>query len=64
MRIGDIKVVNEIIDLRYQLTRTQLILDTLLKEKKVNISKIQLKQIDAIAVEDLGDRYPNMLKGK
>jgi hypothetical protein len=62
IRIGDIDVANEIVEIHYQLVRTQLILDYLISRnqglQKPNQSDIS--SIDANALEMIQKRFPTM----
>ena len=62
IKIGDVDIVKEIVDLNYQLLRTQLILEHILNNN-ANLNKLDstsMKAIDDKAIETLQKKYPNM----
>jgi len=62
IKIGDVDIVKEIVDLNYQLLRTQLILEHILNNN-ANLNKpdsTSMKAIDDKAIETLQKKYPNM----
>jgi hypothetical protein len=62
IKIGDIDIANEVIELHYQLIRTQLLLEELLKNNP-NITaptKDKALQIDNQAITLLQNKFPNM----
>ncbi len=67
MKIGDIEVVKEIIELRHQVIRTQMILEVILNK---NFNKIDLptqdemKNIEDIALKQLISKYPKNVSKK
>lgn len=62
IKIGDIEIANEILDLNYQVLRTQMILDEIIKSNpNMNRPTTEvLKQIDSKAIELLQKKYPTM----
>jgi hypothetical protein len=47
--------------LRYQLTRTQLIIDKIFsKNKTIGLTKDELEKIENDTIKSLQERYPNM----
>ena len=63
MKLGDIDVANEIIDLRYQLIRTQMMLDHVLANNSlggVGLDQATVDRIDNEAITTLQAKYPNM----
>jgi hypothetical protein len=61
MRIGDIDVANEIIDLHYQLRRTTLILDKLLAANPgISLGYFEVSQIDNQALQYVQQKFPSM----
>jgi hypothetical protein len=64
IKIGNIDVANEIIDLRYQTIRLQLILENIINNNN-NIkapTMNELKLIDDETLEKLKKIYPDMIK--
>jgi hypothetical protein len=61
IKVGDIDVTGEIIDLRFQLIRTQLLLDKLTVHNP-NFQNVDIDsaQIEEEALEILQKRFPNM----
>lgn len=62
IKIGDVDIANEVIELHYQLIRTQLLLEDLLKNNP-NITaptKDKVLQIDNQAIALLQNKFPNM----
>ncbi len=63
IKIGDIDIANEIVELNYQILRTQLILDVILRRTglgSVQISPTEMQSIDEQAIEQLRRKFPNM----
>ena len=61
IKIGDMDLANEIIDLRYQLTRTQMIIDKINeKNKTIGITKSEMEEIEEKVIEIMQQRYPRM----
>ena len=62
IKIGDIEIANEIVELNYQVLRTQMILDEIIKNNPTmnRPSAEALKQIDSKAIELLQKKYPTM----
>jgi len=62
IKIGDIDIAAEIVDLKYQLIRTQMIIDALIEEEpkfKTKILKV-IEKINQEALRKLQEVYPNM----
>ena len=62
IRVGDVDVANEIIELHFQVRRTQLIIEALAAEDPVMASRIaaQIQEIDGKALEFVQAKFPNM----
>lgn len=62
IKIGDIDVASEIIELNYQLLRTQLILENLIRNNPnvTGLTQIELQDIDQRAFESIQQKYPSM----
>lgn len=62
IKIGDVDVANEIVDMRYQLTRTLLLLEEIMKNNPSlkQIDQITLKKIDDRALSTIQEKYPSM----
>jgi hypothetical protein len=62
IKIGDLDIANEIIDVRFQLTRTQLILDKLIQvnPRLIRLDANMLKEIDDKALQMLQEKFPHM----
>ena len=62
IKIGDVDVASEIVELNYQLLRTQLILDNLIQNNP-NLhrpTQIQMQHIEQRALESIQQKYPSM----
>jgi len=61
IRIGDIEVAQEIVELNFQLMRTQLLLETILKNNKLlSISEQDIKDSENKALTIIRNKFPNM----
>jgi hypothetical protein len=61
LKIGDIEVANEIIELHFQVIRTQLLLEEVMKLNKLNYpNQSQIQQIEERAINLLNQKFPNM----
>ncbi len=63
LKLGDIDVTQEILELHFQLRRTQLLLDEVIKIVPVvgnPITTDLIKQIDDKAFKYIQDKFPNM----
>lgn len=64
-KITNLNIIEEIVDLNYQLLRTQLILEYILNNNsslnKPNAN--QMKSIDDNAITSLQKKYPNLIDG-
>ena len=60
--IGNLNVANEIVDLNYQILRTQLALEKIVNNASnvSDTSQIDLQEIDNRALDTLQKKYPNM----
>jgi hypothetical protein len=67
IKIGDVDVAQEIIELRHQLSRTQMILELVIN-KNSGVLKLpteqEIKTIDEKVVNQLIRRYPNSVSRK
>ena len=62
IKIGDIDVVQEIIELRHQLIRTQMILELLINKNQDSLELLtedEMKELEDKAVTQLITQYPN-----
>lgn len=62
IKIGDLDVASEIVDLRYQLIRTQLLLEEILRNNPtlLRLDQAALQRIDDQALQTLQTKYPTM----
>lgn len=62
IKIGDINIAQEIVELHFQLTRTQLILENVLNKNPQlrKLSKDELEEIERKTLALLIDKFPNM----
>ena len=62
LKIGDIEVANEIVELHFQVIRTQLLLEEIMKLNQINNypNQSQVKQIEERAINLLNEKFPNM----
>ncbi len=62
IKIGDVDIANEIIDLKFQLLRTQMIIEALVQgePKSKEILSKKIKTINEKALESIRKAYPNM----
>jgi hypothetical protein len=64
-KITNLNIIEEIVDLNYQLLRTQLILEYILNNNS-SLNKPdanQMKSIDDNAITSLQKKYPNLIDG-
>jgi hypothetical protein len=67
IKIGDIDVVQEIIELRHQLIRTQMILELLINKNQDSLELLtedEMKELEDKAVTQLITQYPNNVSKK
>jgi|APSaa5957512535_1039671.scaffolds.fasta_scaffold222632_1 hypothetical protein len=67
LNVGGVDLVHEIIDLRYQLIRMQLILDEILsnQDNKITpLSDANIKKIEDSVITQLIRKYPNSVSRK
>jgi hypothetical protein len=67
MKLGDIDVVGEIIDLNFQLLRTQILLEEVLKHNAETMklpSPEAMNEINEFALKSIQKKFPNMNIGK
>lgn len=67
MKLGDIDVVGEIIDLNFQLLRTQILLEELMKHNADHLklpSQEAMVEINDFALNAIKTKFPNMNIGK
>ena len=66
IKLGDIDVAQEIIELRHQLTRTQMILEKIIsKNQDLNLPDAnEMEEIDKLAIDQLITRFPNSVSRK
>lgn len=61
IKIGDLDVATEIIDLNFRLLRTQLILERVLSKNPSLVSSLgDISDIDKQVIEILQKKFPNM----
>lgn len=60
INIGGIDLLNEIIDLRYQLFRTQLLIELLSNKTRVTLTINEVKMAEDKAFELLKNKYPSL----
>ncbi|MDR0227837.1 MAG: hypothetical protein LBI72_02055 [Flavobacteriaceae bacterium] len=63
MTLGDIDVAGEIIDLNFQLLRTQILLEEVLKHNAETMklpSPEAMQEINEFALQAIQKKYPNM----
>ena len=63
IKIGDIDVANEIVELHFQIIRTQLILEHILKNNALISQSLNfetMQSIDKKAIEALQNKFPSM----
>ena len=63
MKLGDIDVVGEIIDLNFQLLRTQILLEEVLKHNAETLklpSPEAMTEINEFALKAIQNKFPNM----
>jgi len=66
IKLGDIDVAQEFIELRHQLTRTQMILEKIIsKNQDLNLPDAnEMEEIDKLAIDQLITRFPNSVSRK
>lgn len=67
MKLGDIDVVGEIIDLNFQLLRTQILLEELMKHNAEHLklpSQEAMVEINEFTLKSIQKKFPNMNIGK
>lgn len=67
MTLGDIDVAGEIIDLNFQLLRTQILLEEVLKHNAETMklpSPEAMNEINEFALKSIQKKFPNMNIGK
>ncbi len=67
MKLGDIDVAGEIIDLNFQLLRTQILLEEVLKHNAETMklpSPEAMNEINEFALKSIQKKFPNMNIGK
>lgn len=67
MKLGDIDVAGEIIDLNFQLLRTQILLEEVLKHNAETMklpSPEAMNEINEFALKSIKQKFPNMNIGK
>lgn len=67
MKLGDIDVVGEIIDLNFQLLRTQILLEEVLKHNADSLklpSPEAMNEINEFALKSIQKKFPNMNIGR
>lgn len=63
MQLGDIDVAGEIIDLNFQLLRTQILLEEVLKHNAETLklpSQEAMAEINEFALKSIQKKFPNM----
>lgn len=62
IKIGDVDLCKDIVDLNYQIIRTQLILELFVNKNPelIHINDIEFEEIDRKTIESLIKKYPNM----
>ena len=67
MKLGDVDVAQEIIELRHQLSRTQMILELVINKNTKTLvlpDEQEMKEIDDKAIDQLIKRFPNSVSRK
>lgn len=67
MKLGDIDVAGQIIDLNFQLLRTQILLEELMKHNADQLklpSPEAMNEINEFTLEAIKKKFPNMNIGK
>ena len=67
IKVGDVDVAQEIIELRHQLSRTQMILELIINKNAQALilpSDKEMKDIDEKAIDQLIKRFPNSVSRK
>ena len=62
IKIGDLDIANEIVDLRYQLVRTQLMLEKIVNSNTniITPSPEDMKEINDKAFQDIQEKYKSL----
>jgi hypothetical protein len=60
IQIGSVDVLKEIINLHYELRRTQLLLEYVVSTSKIEIGTEKMKTIDKDVIEYLQKRFPDL----
>ncbi len=63
MKLGDIDVAGELIDLNFQLLRTQILLEEVLKHNSESLklpSPEAMNEINEFALKSIQSKFPNM----
>ena len=63
MKLGDIDVAGELIDLNFQLLRTQILLEEVLKHNSESLklpSPEAMQEINEFALKSIQKKFPNM----
>ena len=62
IKIGDIEVANEIVELHFQVIRTQLLLEEIMRLNGISRypDQTQIKQIEDRAITLLNQKFPTM----
>ena len=67
MKLGDVDVAKEIIELRHQLSRTQMILELVINKNSDKLKmpiQAEIKEIDDKVIDELIERFPNSVSRK
>ncbi len=67
MKLGDIDVAGQIIDLNFQLLRTQILLEEMMKHNAEHLklpSQEAMMEINEFALQSIQKKFPNMNIGK
>lgn len=67
MKLGDIDVAGQIIDLNFQLLRTQILLEEMMKHNAEQLklpSQEAMMEINEFALQSIQKKFPNMNIGK
>lgn len=67
MKLGDIDVAGQIIDLNFQLLRTQILLEELMKHNAEHLklpSTEAMNEINEFTLKSIQKKFPNMSIGK
>jgi len=67
LKLGDVDVAQEIIELRHQLSRTQMILELIINKNVKTLvlpDEQEMKKIDEKVIDQLIKRFPNSVSRK